>query len=107
LKPFFVYLLLCADGSFYVGHADDLERRIAQHQSGEIKGYTQQRRPVELLWSQETASREEALAAELQLKGWSRAKKLALIRGDWDQIKQLARARGFDKLSPSGEFGHA
>ncbi|MFO1269072.1 MAG: GIY-YIG nuclease family protein, partial [Rubrivivax sp.] len=61
MKPFFVYMLRCADGSYYVGHTDELERRIAQHRAGEIPGYTHERRPVELVWSQEAATREEAL----------------------------------------------
>ncbi len=90
MKPFFVYLLRCADGSFYVGHTDELERRVAQHQAGEIEGYTRERRPVELAWSQETATRDEALAAEQQIKGWRRAKKESLIAGDWGAIKRHA-----------------
>ena len=90
MKPFFVYMLRCADGSYYVGHTDDLEQRFAQHQAGEIEGYTHQRRPVELVWSQETATRDEALAAERRLKGWARAKKEALIRGDWNAIQRHA-----------------
>ena len=88
MKPFFVYLLRCADGSFYAGHTDDLVLRVAQHQAGEVEGYTHSRRPVELVWSQETASRLEALSAERQIKGWSRAKKLALIAGDWDAVQR-------------------
>ena len=94
MKPFFVYMLRCADGSYYLGHADDLEHRVAQHQAGEIEGYTHERRPVDLVWSQETATRDEALAAERRLKGWSRAKKEALIAGDWAQISDLAKAHG-------------
>jgi len=93
LKPFFVYMLRCADGSYYVGHTDELERRVALHQAGEVDGYTQRRRPVELVWCQETATREEALAAELRVKGWSRVKKEALIEEDWSRIKELARSR--------------
>jgi len=93
VKPFFVYMLRCADGSFYVGHTDELERRVAQHTAGEIPGYTHERRPVELVWMQETATREEALAGELRVKGWSRAKKQALIAGDWDKVSALARSR--------------
>ncbi len=92
MKPFFVYLLECADGSYYVGHTDDLARRMAQHDAGEIEGYTHERRPVRLMWSQETATREEALAAEMRLKGWSRAKKRALIAGDWGRVSELARS---------------
>ncbi len=94
MKPFLVYLLRCADGSYYTGHTDELERRIGQHQAGEIPGYTHDRRPVELVWSQETAGRDEALAAELQIKGWSRAKKEALIAGDWARVSELAKSRG-------------
>ena len=90
MKPFFVYMLRCADDSFYIGHTDELEHRVAQHQAGEIAGYTQPRRPVELVWSQETSTREEALTAERQIKGWGRAKKEALIRGDWNSIQRHA-----------------
>lgn len=79
---FYAYMLKCSDGHFYLGHTDDLEARIAGHQSGLIGGYTRSRRPVELVWHQEFATRCEALSAERQLKGWSRAKKKALIAGD-------------------------
>ncbi len=87
---FAAYLLRCADGSFYTGHTDNLERRIAQHQSGDVPGYTRERRPVVLVWSERFGSREEALAAEMRIKGWSRAKKQALIAGDWDTIHSLS-----------------
>ncbi len=86
---FWVYMLRCSDGSYYVGHTDDLERRVAQHQSGEVAGYTHRRRPVELVWSQDFSSREAALAAERQIKGWSRAKKEVLAAGDWDELRRL------------------
>jgi len=87
---FWGYILRCSDGSYYTGHTDALERRIAQHQSGEIEGYTQSRRPVALVWSQEFSSRIEALEAEMRIKPWSRAKKEALIAGDWDGLKLAA-----------------
>jgi putative endonuclease len=90
---FWAYMLHCADRSFYVGHSDDLDVRIAMHVSGEFGGYTSTRLPVTLVWSDEFPSRYEALAAERQIKGWSRAKKLALIRGDWALISKLARNR--------------
>ena len=80
---FSVYILRCADNSYYTGHTDDLERRVAQHQSGAIRGYTFERRPVELIWSDEFPTREEALSAEVRIKGWSRDKKEALIAADW------------------------
>ncbi len=88
---FHAYLLRCSDGSFYAGHSDTLEQRIAQHDQGSADGYTRDRRPVVLEWCAEFSTREEALAAERQIKGWSRAKKQALIRGDWDGVSMLAR----------------
>ena len=88
---FWAYMLHCADRSFYVGHTDDLEHRIAQHISGQAGGYTSIRLPVKLVWCDEFPSRYEALCAERQIKGWSRGKKMALIRGDWKLISALAR----------------
>ena len=87
---FFAYLLRCGDGSFYCGHTDALEKRVGEHQSGLCGGYTASRLPVALVWSQDFATREEALASERQIKGWSRAKKEALIAGDWQAIQRLA-----------------
>lgn len=87
---FFAYLLRCRDGSFYCGHSEDLEKRVGEHRLGLCGGYTAARLPVELVWSQEFATREEALASEQQIKGWSRAKKEALVRGDWGEIQRLA-----------------
>jgi putative endonuclease len=92
-KPFWVYILRCADGSYYTGHTDDLELRMARHESGEQDGYTTTRRPVDLVYAQECATREEALSAELRIKGWSRRKKEAMMRGDWDEVSRLARTK--------------
>ena len=88
---FYAYMLRCADGSYYVGHTDELEARVGAHQSGLIRGYTERRRPVQLVWSQEFAERDEAFRAERRIKGWSRAKKEALIRGDWEGVQLLSR----------------
>ena len=90
---FFAYILLCADGSYYTGHTEDLECRVADHHAGRFGGYTLKRRPVRLEWSQEFVTRYEALSAERQIKGWSRAKKRALIAGDWDRLSNVARNR--------------
>ncbi len=90
---FHAYLVRCADGSYYAGHTDNLEQRIGQHQTGTTGGYTARRRPVTLVWSERFATRDEAFAAERQLKGWSRAKKEALIAGDWELVSELARNR--------------
>ena len=101
---FWTYMLHCRGGTFYVGQTDGLERRISEHQAGLIPGFTANRLPVELVWSQEFATREEAKAAELRLKGWSRAKKLALIRGDWVRISALAKGKDGPSTS-SGQAG--
>ena len=90
MKLFYVYILQCNDGSYYTGHTDDLEKRIAQHQSGELCGYTSTRRPVQLVFSAEFQSRDEAFARERQIKGWCQAKKGALINGEWDRLRQLS-----------------
>jgi tRNA/rRNA methyltransferase len=87
---FYAYMLRCSDGHYYVGHTDDLDVRLAQHQRGEIPGYTEKRRPVTLVWSDRFPERDQAFAAERQIKGWSRAKKEALIRGDWEALHALA-----------------
>jgi putative endonuclease len=92
----FVYMLLCRDGSYYVGSAtgEDLEPRIAQHQSGAFSGYTFTGRPVNLAWSEYFPRITDAIAVERQIKGWSRAKNEALINNDWDSIVSLSKRRG-------------
>jgi tRNA/rRNA methyltransferase len=94
MQDFWTYMLRCSDGSYYVGHTDDIDARIGQHQDGSLGGYTSTRRPVSRVWSDRFLDRESAFAAERQIKGWSRAKKEALIRGDWSEISTLARRRG-------------
>ncbi|HEX8553999.1 MAG TPA: GIY-YIG nuclease family protein [Sphingomonas sp.] len=90
---FWAYLLHCRGGVFYAGHTDNLEGRIAQHMSGAIPGFTRKYAPATLVWSAEFPTRLEALEAEHRIKGWSRAKKLALIRGDWAMISTLAKGK--------------
>jgi tRNA/rRNA methyltransferase len=87
---FWTYILRCSNGIYYTGHTDDIDRRIAEHQSGAIKGYTHDKRPVELMWAEEFPTRAEALEAELRVKGWSRAKKEALIAGNWARLSEAA-----------------
>ena len=90
---FWVYILRCSDGSYYTGHTDNLEKRIAEHEAGEADAYTTARRPVTLVFSEEFSSCGEALACERQIKGWSRKKKEAMMRGDWAEVSRLARGR--------------
>ena len=92
--PAFVYILRCSDDKYYVGTTrDSLERRVNEHNSGLYGGFTKSRRPVELVFSQEFQRITDAIAAERQLKGWSRAKKEALMRGDFSSLVHLSRNR--------------
>ena len=88
---FFAYVLRCSGGSFYAGHTDDLEHRMAEHACGEGDSYVARRRPFDLVWVCDFATRLEALECERQIKGWSRAKKEARIVADWERLHQLAR----------------
>src|SRR5687768_7126105 len=88
----YVYMLRCSDKSYYVGSTRaELERRVNEHNSGILGGWTGTRRPVVLVFSFDRIT--DAIAAERQIKGWSRAKKEALIRGDFEAISRLARGR--------------
>ncbi len=93
---FWVYILRCADNYYYTGHTDNLEQRIVEHQNGLCGGYTAGRLPIELVFSQECSTRDEALAAEQQIKGWSRKKKEAMMRGDWAEVSRLAKGSDRD-----------
>ena len=89
-QSYYVYLLKCSDASYYAGLTDNLDLRIAQHQTGfDSKSYTYSRRPVKLVWTQVFPTHDEAFRCERQIKGWSRAKKEALIRGDWDGLREV------------------
>jgi putative endonuclease len=109
---YFVYMVRCADDSFYVGVTNDLERRIAEHNYGwDPTSYTHERRPVRLVHSSDFQRIEQAIAWEKQLKGWSRAKKIALVEGDWKRVQELSvngalrQAQG-DRLGTQGDrFG--
>jgi predicted GIY-YIG superfamily endonuclease len=90
-----LYILRCADGSYYTGHTTDLEMRLPQHQAGEGSDYTRHRLPVELVFAQEMPDKDHAFLAERQIKNWSRAKKEALIAGDGDLLSWLAKKPKF------------
>jgi len=91
---FWLYILRCCDDSYYVGHTDDLERRLAEHHEGSIAScYTRLKRPLELVFSEAVGSRLEALEVERQVKRWTRTKKEALIRRDWEALQALAACR--------------
>jgi putative endonuclease len=90
MLDFYVYILLCNDGSFYAGHTDNIEARLSQHEQRLYpRCYTATRLPVKVVFVQATSSRAEALEAEMEIKGWTRKKKQALIDGDFEAIKAL------------------
>ncbi|PWN04536.1 hypothetical protein DJ010_02580 [Nocardioides silvaticus] len=89
----YTYMLRCADGSYYVGSTPDLERRLWEHNEGLGSAYTRRpgRRPVVLVWAHEYATIAQAFAFEKQLQGWSRAKRQALIRGEFEALPGLSK----------------
>lgn len=89
-----VYILLCADGSYYTGLTrKDVETRLSEHDAGINADYTSRRRPVKLLWSQHFEQLTDAIASERRIKGWTRAKKEAFMRSDYDALSELAARR--------------
>lgn len=90
---YYVYILRCADDSFYVGSAQDLDARVKAHNDGRGAAYTFKHRPVSLVYSEALPSEDEAVRRERQLKHWTRAKKKALIAGDLERLKRLSKRR--------------
>jgi putative endonuclease len=87
-----LYILECADGSYYCGTArNGLDQRVGAHNAGHHGGYTSTRRPLRLIYSEWFERITDAIAAERQVKGWSRAKKQALMRGDFTALRDLAK----------------
>jgi putative endonuclease len=92
MNQYFVYILLCSDNSYYTGITNDLESRFGDHQTGrDPKAYTYQRRPVKLVFSEIFNDVNQAIAFEKQIKGWRRAKKEAIINGDWHLLPELSK----------------
>ncbi len=89
--PYRVYILECSDGTYYTGSAADVEKRLWQHQQDvSPTAYTFSRRPVKLVWCSDEVHRySDALRYERQIKGWSRAKKQALIENNYDRIHEI------------------
>lgn len=93
----YVYILQCCDGSFYTGSTIDIERRMKEHQNGYGANYTRKRLPVRLIYLEEFTRIDEAFYREKQIQGWSRRKKRALIKENYDQLIELSKAyRDFD-----------
>ena len=90
---FILYILECSDQTLYIGHTDCLDERMLQHDAGKVDSYTAKRNPLKLLHAEEFESRYAALEMERKLKGWSRAKKLAYIAGDWSEVRKLSKGK--------------
>jgi len=106
LKTLYVYILECSDNSFYVGVTNDVGRRFIEHQSGVHEdSYTFSRRPLKLVYCKQFRSPIKAIDYEKQLKGWTRAKKVALIRNDFDLLHELAKCRNETSHEKHNESG--
>ena len=93
MKSYYIYILLCSDGSYYTGISNDPLRRLYEHQKGLLKGcYTHTRRPLKLVYIEEYESVHDALDREKQIKGWTRKKKRALIDQNWDKLIKYAKS---------------
>ncbi|MBM7365451.1 GIY-YIG nuclease family protein [Gordonia hydrophobica] len=90
----YMYILRCSDGSYYVGSTKNVEARFEQHQSGKGCGYTSSRRPVELVFCEEFDTIGDAYAMEKRVQNWSRAKREALIAGDFEALHRASK-KGF------------
>jgi predicted GIY-YIG superfamily endonuclease len=90
MKTGWVYILKCSDESYYTGSTSAIDTRIAQHELGTHDGYTASRRPVQLVWTEQFPDMSQAVALERQIKRWTRKKKEALIRGDFDALHYLS-----------------
>ncbi len=92
MKKGWMYILKCADDSYYTGSTNNLERRIAQHQAGEGANHTKKRLPVKLVYYEEFQRVDQAFYREKQVQGWSRKKKEALINGEYGKLPDLSLA---------------
>lgn len=94
MKLYYVYILQCSDDSYYTGITNDIHKRFVQHQDGLDKdSYTYNKRPVTLEFYQEFNDVNQAIFFEKKIKGWTKAKKAALINGDFDMLQILAECR--------------
>ena len=105
---YYVYVVKCGDGLYYTGVTNDLERRLWEHNTGyNERCFTYKRRPVILMYEEKFHDIRNAIAWEKQIKGWSRKKKEALFKGDWEEIKLLSKSKKqlsspFDPSASSG-----
>ena len=86
-KPNYTYILQCADGTFYCGWTNDLAKRLAAHNAGTASKYTAPRRPVEIVYTEQYATKQEAMSREYQIKQLTRQEKIDLIRHGSSKMK--------------------
>jgi putative endonuclease len=92
MHQYFVYILLCSDNSYYTGIANDMERRLYEHESGlSPNAYTVKRRPLKLVFCERFTDVNQAIAFEKQVKGWKRTKKEAIINENWHLLPDLSK----------------
>ncbi len=94
MLDFYVYILKCADGTYYTGHTDNLDKRISEHENNTHECYTSTRLPIILVYAQAFASRAEAIDAERRIKKWGKRKKDALVQSGWEGILALRKRKG-------------
>lgn len=92
-QGFFVYILRCADGTYYVGSTTDVAARVAAHNAGRGPRFTACRRPVTLVYSEPFGTMDQARQREIQIKKWSQGKKEALIAGDKAALHERSRRK--------------
>jgi len=93
MKSSWFYILKCSEDSYYCGCTSDLENRVNEHKLGKFKGYTSERLPVELVYSQEFSDIYDAINTERRIKKWSRKKKEALVNGDFDLLHEFSKCK--------------
>ena len=98
MKIYYVYILKCSDETYYTGFTSNLEKRIESHQTGTYAGsYTSDKRPLELVLYAEFTMASIAIETEKQIKKWSKAKKEALINGEYEKLSNLAKKKKFNR----------
>jgi putative endonuclease len=98
MKIYYIYILKCSDDTYYTGFTSNRSKRFEEHQAGKHRdSYTFKRRPVNLEFYAEFTIASIAIETEKQIKKWSKAKKEALINGEFEKLPNLAKKKNFNK----------
>ena len=104
MRFYYVYTAECSDHSLYTGLTNNLERRLKEHNYGlNDNSYTSKRRPIKLIWHQSFMQFEQAEQFEKKIKKWSWAKKLALAKGEYDELPLLSECKNVTHFSNKPE----